>query len=165
MSHLLQTVLGDLDHEFANTRRILERLPEAQLDFTPHEKSFTLGKLARHLCDFPWWAIVTVDTTELNFDNPFPPQETPTTKAGFLALWDAEVAKCKARLDSVTDEELGVTWSAKAGGQVVMAMPRIAVLRGVVVNHMIHHRGQLTVYLRLLGVPVPGLYGPSADER
>ena len=109
--------------------------------------------------------MVTVDTTELNFDDPFPPKEIPTTTAAYLALWDAEVAKCKARLATVTDEELGVVWSAKAGGQVVMAMPRIAVLRGVVVNHMIHHRGQLIVYLRMLDVPVPGLYGPSADER
>src|SRR5262245_8640488 len=106
MSHLLQTVLGDLDHEFANTRRILERLPEAQLDFTPHPKSWTLGQLARHLCDFPWWAVVTVDTTELNFDNPFPPKEIPTTAAAYLSLWDAEVAKCKARLATVTDAEL-----------------------------------------------------------
>lgn len=164
-SSLLRTAFGDLAHEFAQTRRMLERLPDAQLAFTPHPKSWALGKLARHLCDFPGWGVVTLQTTELDFDAPRPAAEIPTTTAGFLALWDREMAALQGVLASVTDADLGVEWRAVAGGHVVMRGTRTAILRGMVMSHMIHHRAQLSIYYRLLDVPVPGLYGPSADEK
>ncbi len=162
---LQQTALMDLDHEFASTRRMLERLPDDRLDFTPHPKSWALGKLATHLLDPPLWAQVTCETTELNFDTPMPPKEVPTTASDFVRIWDERVADCKATLARMTDEALQVTWQATAGGHVVMSMPRIAVLRSMVINHMIHHRAQLSIYYRLLDVPMPGMYGPSADEK
>ncbi len=165
MSALLHTALMDLDHEFASTRRMLERLPDDRLDFTPHAKSWALGKLATHLLDPPLWAQVTCQTTELNFDTPMPPKEVPTTTADFVRVWDERVAECKAALATMTDADLQVTWKALAGGHVVMSMPRIAVLRSMVLNHMIHHRAQLSMYYRLLDVPMPGMYGPSADEK
>lgn len=162
---LQQTALMDLDHEFASTRRMLERLPDDRLDFTPHPKSWELGKLATHLLDPPLWAQVTCETTELDFDTPMPPKDTPTTTADFVRIWDERVAACKATLAGMSDEALQVMWQATAGGHVVMRMPRIAVLRSMVINHMIHHRAQLSMYYRLLDVPMPGLYGPSADEK
>lgn len=165
MSTLLQTALMDLDHEFASTRRMLERLPDDRLDFTPHPKSWPLGKLATHLLDPPLWAQVTCQTTELNFDTPMPAKEVPSSTSDFVRIWDERVASCRTELARMTDADLHVTWQALAGGHVVMSMPRIAVLRSMVVNHMIHHRAQLSMYYRLLDVPLPGMYGPSADEK
>jgi len=165
MSTLQHTALMDLDQEFASTRRMLERLPEDRLDFTPHPKSWTLGTLATHLLDPPLWAQITCASTELNFDAPMPPKATPTLAADFVRIWDERVAECKATLARMTDDDLQVTWQATAGGHVVMSMPRIAVLRSMVLNHMIHHRAQLSMYYRLLDVPLPGMYGPSADEK
>lgn len=162
---LQRTALMDLDQEFANTRRMLERLPDDRLDFTPHPKSWALGKLATHLLDPPYWAQVTCETTVLDFDVPMPPKDTPTQRSDFVRIWDERVAACKAALAGMTDEDLQATWQATAGGHVVMSMPRIAVLRSMVINHMIHHRAQLSMYYRLLDVPMPGMYGPSADEK
>ncbi len=164
-STLFATALGDLDYEFAQTRRMLERVPQDHLDFTPHAKSWALNKVARHLCDFPEWALFTLQTTELNFDEPMPPKQIPTTAAEYLKLWDDAVAALKAYLPQVTDADLGVEWRATAGGQVVIKGTRAEIIRGMVINHMIHHRAQLTIYYRLVGVAVPGLYGPSADEQ
>jgi CTP:molybdopterin cytidylyltransferase MocA/uncharacterized damage-inducible protein DinB len=165
MSTLAQTVLMDLDQEFAGTRRMFERLPVDQLDFTPHAKSWALGKLAIHLLDPGLWGTVTCTTTELAFDGPMPAKVDPKTINEFLAIHDERVAQFKTVLASLSDADLQVTWQATMGGQPVMSMPRIAVLRSVVLNHMIHHRAQMTIYYRLLGVPVPGLFGPSADEK
>jgi uncharacterized damage-inducible protein DinB len=165
MSMLATTVLADLDHEMASTRTMLQRIPAAHLDFTPHEKSWTLRKLATHLTDFPLWGQVTVQTTTLDFAAPQPPKPTLDTAEAFVALWDERLAGFKAALAAASDADLQVTWTATVGEQVVMSMPRIAVLRGMVLNHMIHHRAQLSIYYRLLDVPLPGLYGPSADER
>lgn len=164
MAMLVQTVLADLDHEFAGTRKMLERIPADHLDFTPHEKSWSIRKLATHLLDPPVWGTVTCTTTELALDQPFGEKPTLSTAAEFLAIWDERVAAFKQVLAGMTDESLQVTWKATVGGHAVMSMPRIAVLRGMVLNHMIHHRAQLTIYYRLLGIPLPGLYGPSADE-
>lgn len=165
MSTLASVALADLEHEFAATRRMFERLPESQLAFTPHPKSWPLGHLAIHLLDPPLWGEVTCTTTTLAFDEPMPAKVSPTTAAEFLAIWDERVVQFTRTLAGMSDEALRVTWQATAGGKVVMSMPRITVLRTMVINHMIHHRAQLTMYYRLLDVPVPGLYGPSADER
>ncbi len=162
---MAQLVLMDLTAEFAGTRRMLEQLPVERRDFTPHAKSWPLGQLANHLLDPPLWGIVTCTTTELAFDAPMPAKADPQSVEEFLAVWDARVAEFSNVLAAMTDDSLQETWQATAGGHVVMSMPRIAVLRTMVLNHMIHHRAQLTMYYRLLDVPVPGLYGPSADER
>jgi len=165
MSTLVQTVLMDLDQEFAGTRRMFERLPVDKLDFTPHTKSWPLGKLANHLLDPGLWGVVTCTTTELAFDGPMPAKVDPKTVEEFLAIHDERVAQFKSVLNSMSDADLQVTWQATMGGTPVMSMPRIAVLRSVVLNHMVHHRAQMTMYFRLLDVPLPGLYGQSADER
>lgn len=165
MTALTHPALMDLEHEFASTRRMLERLPDDRLDFSPHPKSWALGKLATHLLDPPLWAQMTCTTTGLDFDAPMPPKAVPSTTGEFLRLWDERVAECRATLATMSEEALQVMWQATAGGHVVMRMPRIAVLRSMVLNHMIHHRAQLSIYYRLLDVPMPGLYGPSADER
>ncbi len=162
---LAQTALADLDHEMANTRKMLERLPEAHLDFTPHEKSWTLGKLASHLNDFPMWGAVTITTSELDFAQPMPPFTAPTTAAGFVAVFDERLDGFRKALETVTDEQLMEIWTLRMGAHVIMAQPKLAVLRTTVISHMIHHRAQLSIYYRLLGVSVPGLYGPSADEQ
>ncbi len=165
MSALAQTALADLDHEIANTRRVLERVPADHLDFTPHAKSWPLQKLANHLTDFGMWGEITLATDVLDFAAPMPPNPpAPTTAEGFLAQFDERIARFKALLDQATDAQLMATWTMKNGDAVIMAMPRIAVLRSFIISHMIHHRAQLTIYFRLLDIPVPGLYGPSADE-
>ncbi len=165
-SQLAQGALADLEHEVANTRRMLERIPADQLDFTPHAKSWKLGKLANHLCDFPWWGAYTLKSTEINFADPMPPQPPqPTDAAGYLKQFDDRMDEFRANLAAATDAEMMETWTLRNGDQVLMSMPRIGVLRGMVISHMIHHRAQLTMYYRMLDVPVPGLYGPSADEQ
>ncbi|MBL0169881.1 MAG: hypothetical protein IPP90_03980 [Gemmatimonadaceae bacterium] len=111
------------------------------------------------------WGVITLKQDVLDFAVPFPPgPPVPTTAAGFVAQFDERMAGFTAALAEATDAQMMETWTMKNGDEVLMAMPRIAVLRGMVVNHMIHHRAQLTIYYRLVGVPVPGLYGPSADE-
>lgn len=165
-SSIAQSGLADLDHEVANTRKMLERVPADHLDYTPHVKSWPLGKLANHLCDFPWWGEITITTSELDFAVPMPPRPPqPTDAAGFLAQFDERMAKFRSALANVTDAQMMETWTMRNGDAVMMAMPRIAVLRGMVISHMIHHRAQLTLYFRMLDIPVPGLYGPSADEQ
>ncbi len=165
-SMLAQTALADLEHEVTNTRRMLERVPEAHLDFSPHKKSWPLGKLANHLTDFPFWGTITIQTSVLDFAEPFPPQPPqPTTAAGFVAQLDERMVTFREALANATDEQLMETWTMKNGDTVIMAMPRVAVLRNMVISHMIHHRAQLSIYFRLLDVPLIGLYGPSADEQ
>lgn len=164
MSMLAATVLADLDHEMASTRTMLARIPDAHLDYTPHEKSWTLRKLATHLLDFPLWGQVTLQSTTLDFAAPQPAKPVLNSASDFVAVWDARVAELSAALATASDADLQVNWTATVGSQVVMSMPRIAVLRGMVINHMIHHRAQLSIYYRLLNVSLPPLYGPSADE-
>lgn len=161
---LLATALGDLEMELSQTRRMLERIPQEQLDFSPHPKSWPLKKIARHLCDFPEWALYTLQSTELNFDAPMPPRVIPEQAAEFLTLWDTAVSALNAQLPSVTDADLEVQWRALMGGQPVIQGTRAEIIRRMVISHMVHHRAQLALYFRMVGVPVPGMYGPSADE-
>ncbi len=164
-SPIAQTALADLEHEITQTRRMLELVPSDQLDFSPHPKSWPLGKLARHLTDFGTWGKVTLTTDGLDFAEPFPPPPPiPSTAAGFVQMLEEGMDGFRAELAEATDVQLLSTWTMRNGEQVLMAMPRVAVLRGFVISHMIHHRAQLTLYYRLLGIPVPGMYGPSADE-
>ena len=162
-----QRVLGDLDHEMATTRRVLERVPLDRADWKPHPKSMSVGQLATHLASIPGWGVYTMTTTEMDFAAPLPPEATPpppTTTEALLAIFDGGVRQLGAALAEATAEELATTWTGRNGDRTVMAMPRAAVLRGFIVSHLIHHRAQLGVYLRLLDVPVPSMYGPTADE-
>ena len=164
---IAETVLPEFDHEMAATRKMLDRVPADAADWTPHTKSMTLGKLASHLAHLPLWGVFTMDQTELDLN---PPGGQPMVLPGYegqaanLAAFDANVAACRAALARSSDADYMVTWSLKSGGQVAMAMPRVVVIRSFVLNHTIHHRGQLSVYLRLKDIPLPATYGPSADE-
>jgi uncharacterized damage-inducible protein DinB len=157
-------LLPEFDHEMANTRKALERIPADRLDFRPHPKSWTLRELAAHLANLPNWASIALATTEMDLAQPFEPRPTGT-KDEILAAFDGSVADARAALAGASESDLGVPWSLAKGGHVVFTTPRSAVLRSFVLSHAVHHRGQLTVYLRLVDAPVPGLYGPSADER
>jgi uncharacterized damage-inducible protein DinB len=161
---IAETFLAELQHEAANTRKILALVPADKVDWTPHAKSFTLGKLAVHTADMHTWIGATVRDTELDFaKNGTQPVYTST--ADLLATFDAAVADATAALQGVSDADMQVVWTLRMGEHVILAMPRAVVLRSFVFNHVVHHRAQLTVYLRMLDIPIPGLYGPSADER
>ncbi len=148
----------------ATTRRCLERVPEDRLDYKPDPKSMSLGRLAGHVAEMPGWGSVTVNTDELNFGSgDFKPLEM-TSREKILVAFDKIVTDSRAALAGASDEHLMGPWSLKNGDMTLMTMPRIAVIRTFVMNHTIHHRGQLSVYLRSTGALVPSIYGPSADE-
>jgi uncharacterized damage-inducible protein DinB len=157
------TLLAEFDHEMGTTRRLLERMPDAQLEWKPHEKSMTLGGLATHLANLPNWG--TTILTDASYDLAAgPPNLTASaSRAEVLANFDRATAQTRAALDK-SDAELTAQWKLKRGDQEMFSMPRSAAFRTFVLYHIIHHRGQLSVYLRLNGVPVPAIYGPSADE-
>jgi uncharacterized damage-inducible protein DinB len=164
---LSETLLPEFEHEMANTRRTLERVPEDKLDWQPHEKSMTMGGLTTHLANIPSWAMHGIDQDSLDVA---PPGEKPLriepvqSRAEALAMFDRNVAAARAAIAGASDEHLLKPWSLLSGGRTVMTLPRVAVLRSFVMNHNVHHRAQLGLYLRLNDVPVPAIYGPSADE-
>ena len=157
------TLLPEFDMEMANTRRTLERIPTDKFGWQAHAKSFTMGKLATHLALLPTWTGVTLATSELDLAAPMDAPK-PASIEEVLALFDKNVADARAALAAAQDDVFFQKWTLKNGDHVIFTLPKIAVLRGFVVNHMIHHRGQMTVYLRLNDIPVPSIYGPSADE-
>ncbi len=164
---LNESLLPELDQEGAKTRKTIERLPDDKLGWKPHAKSFALGDLAQHLVTIPHWGTMTLETAEFDLESPGA-MDTPlavTSRALLLDMFDTNTAKFRAALAATEDAQLQQQWSLKKGGHVIFAMPRIAVLRSMILNHTVHHRAQVGVYLRLLDVPVPGLYGPSADEQ
>jgi len=159
-----QGLLPEFDQEMAGTRRTLERVPEGKTEWQPHVKSMTMGRLAGHLAELPVWIVETMQRDELTLDGSFKPFISSSPQE-LLAMFDAKTAEARALLAKATDDDFMKPWSLVVRGQKAFTMPKIAVVRGMVLNHIIHHRGQLTVYLRLNDVPVPSLYGPSADER
>lgn len=163
-----QGLLPEFDQEMAGTRRVLERVPEGKSDWKPHAKSMTLGRLASHLAELPGWALLTLEATELDVAPPGQPPAKPATldsTADILALFDRNCAAARKAIAAAADPDWIVSWTLKKGGTSLRSMPRAGVMRSMVINHMIHHRAQLGVYLRLLDVAVPGTYGPTADER
>lgn len=166
MPSIRHLTLGDLDHELAGTRRVLERVPMDKLDWRPHAKSMTLGELAMHVAAVPFYGIAMLQADRWDMLGPMPPRPPmPTTTAELLAVFDRNVSSLLALLDAADDAAMTATWSMTRGEQVLMSQPRAAALRAFVPNHLIHHRAQLGVYLRLLDVPVPAVYGNSADEN
>ena len=165
---IAQMLLPEFDHETANTRRMLELVPAADHGWRPHPKSTTLGDLAAHIATLPLWARITVERTELDLGTPENASIARvrfTTVPELLEQFDRNVREARAALAAASDEDLGRSWTLKNAGVTVFSMPRAAVLRGFVLSHSIHHRGQLSVYLRLQDVPLPSLYGPTADTR
>lgn len=161
-------LLPEFDMEMASTRKMLERVPVANLAYKPHDKSGSLGWLAWHVSDLPAWVAETINTDELDFAPVGAPRPEPPkleSREQLLASFDKKVAEGRAAIAGVSDERLAGNWTLKAGGQTIFTMPRATVLRSFVMNHLIHHRAQLGVYLRMNDVAVPGMYGPSADEK
>jgi uncharacterized damage-inducible protein DinB len=161
--NLSQTLLPEFDQEMAGTRRVLERMATDKFTWQPHPKSFSLGKLATHVAQLSSWAAMTLATEEFDVAQPREAPKVNTTEE-LLALFDKNSAEAREAIANASNEDWSKPWSLRNGDHVVFTMPRIAVLRGMVMNHIIHHRAQLTVYLRLNDIPVPALYGPSADE-
>jgi uncharacterized damage-inducible protein DinB len=156
--------IGELQHEAATTRTVLERIPEDKFEWQPHEKSMTFGRLAVHVAEMFSWIQTTMTTPELDFaENEFTPFE-PKTNAELLEYFDKCITDATEALENSADEAFMEDWTMKNGEEVYFTMPKIAVLRTFCMNHIYHHRGQLSVYLRLNDIPVPQIYGPSADE-
>jgi uncharacterized damage-inducible protein DinB len=163
MKSISESLLPEFDQEMASTRKILERVPNDNRDYKPHEKSMTLGRLAGHVAELPTWAAHTIQVEVLEMTPGQKPYVAPATDE-LVAEFDKRVAEARALLAGATDEDLNKTWTFRYGGKDIISMPRYAVLRSMVMNHLIHHRAQLGVYLRLNEVEIPGMYGPSADE-
>ncbi len=159
-----EMMLPEFDQEMASSRKILEAVPEDNYGWKPHEKSMTLGRLAGHVAEMTSWVVATINQDKVEM-TPGTPPTTATSKAQILQVFDGELGAARAALAGVSDEAMMQPWSLIMGGHTVFTMPRIAVFRSMVMNHMIHHRAQLGVYLRLLDVPLPGVYGPSADDK
>ena len=163
---LIDSLLPEFDREMGLTRRALERVPDGQFDWRPHPTSVTLGRLAEHLTEMPMWATKTLDQSDLEATTQRPPDyKPPSTRAAVLAQFDASYRAARQQLVNKTDAEFAAPWKLKNGGKEVFTAPKATVMRNFVLNHMIHHRGQLMVYFRMLGVPVPSIYGPSGDEQ
>ncbi len=160
---IADALVPEFDHEMTTTRKLLERVPEDKFDWKPHAKSFSLGALATHVATLPAWGAETLNKSELDIEGGQPPS-SPSSKAELLATFDKNVATTRAALTGKTDAELMGVWSLRRSGHTLFSMPKTVVWRSFVLNHLVHHRGQLSVYLRLLDVPVPSIYGPSADE-
>lgn len=160
---LTESLISELTRESATTRRVLERIPEDQLTWKPHPKSKTIGELALHVASLPW-AIGEL-LSELSRDLPNVPQREPESLAEVLAMLDKGIASATAKLSAWGDQGLMETFKLTRNGKPVIELPRGAAVRAIMLNHAYHHRGQLTVYLRLLDVPLPAVYGASADEQ
>ena len=162
--NICDAIVSDFRMEAQSTRRVLEAVPEDKLQWKPHDKSMSLGQLAGHIAETPAW-IPTMLEDELDFGNvsqdwqPF----VATSRAGLLEAFEKNAGDFEKVLAGKSDDFMRATWTMRSGEKVLMQAPRHEAIRGTLIHHTIHHRGQLTVYLRLLGVPVPGTYGPTAD--
>ena len=166
--NVAEAFLADFKMEMAKTRRMLECIPDDALDFQPHPKSMTLGRLAGHIAEMPDWGTNTAQLDELDVQPPagdgYKPFEADTP-ARALEFFDRAVSEAAEAIGKVSDEAMHADWTLKANGHPLFTMPRISVLKSMILSHIIHHRAQLSVYLRMNDVAVPGMYGPSADER
>src|SRR5690606_37719612 len=159
-----QIAIGDFDHELAATRRVLERIPDDMLDWKPHERSMTLGELGVHIANIPFWVEAILTEEVFDLATYLARQEQAESVAQILARFDSLAANAKELLAGAGDDALLASWTLRRGDATLFSAHRAAGIRALAVSHLIHHRGQLTVYLRQVGAPVPGIYGPSADE-
>lgn len=158
-------LLGELKHEATSTRKMLERVPTDKFHWRPHDKSMELGKLAKHVAELNAWFKRILDTQEFDFATaPFNRESAESTEA-VLKIFDDKLMEATNVLQTASDENLNALWTVLRGGHIMFQMPKKVALRSFGYNHIYHHRGQLSVYLRLLDIAVPGMYGPSADEK
>jgi uncharacterized damage-inducible protein DinB len=160
--------LPEFDHEMATTRKTLERVPETNTDWKPHDKSMSMGRLAGHLAELPSLVPLALERDSMDFRPSGAPPRQPnmmSTRTKLLEDFDKNVAAARDAIAKSSDDDLKKTFTLQAGGKTIFSLPRTAALRSFVMNHVIHHRGQLCVYLRLNNVAVPSIYGPSADEQ
>lgn len=163
---LIDALLPEFDREMGLTRRALERVPDEHFEWRPHPTSVTLGRLAEHLTEMPHWATVTMTLSKFEMTKDRPEGYVrPASRAAVLEQFDRYLKEGRGHVAGKIDGEFLAPWTLTGGGKEVFTMPKIAVMRNFVLNHMIHHRGQFTVYLRMLGVSVPSIYGPSGDEN
>jgi uncharacterized damage-inducible protein DinB len=156
-------LLADYDHEMGTTRRLLERVPDDKLAWRPHDKSMSLGELATHVSQIASWAGTILNDPSFDLAEAPPNAAEHTSRAAILASFDEMRARTRGWMDK-TDGEYQSMWTLKRAGQQLFSMPRVSAFRSFVLHHIIHHRGQLSVYLRMHDVPIPAIYGPSADE-
>lgn len=161
----LKNTLSDLDQELATTRRALERIPEDRLTWKPHEKSTTIGGLGQHLANLNFWMRMILEQPEYDLLSGPATLDEPKSLAEVLERFDTNAAAVKKALEGLDEAALTDLWTLRAGDKVIMQQDRLGVLRTFCISHTAHHRGQLSVYLRLLDVPVPSIYGPTADEK
>ena len=164
---IAQMLVPEFDHEMATTRKLLERVPENAADWKPHPKSMSLGHLASHIASMPGWVDQILTQPELDFATPagatLATPKFESTRA-LVEMFDRNVKAARARISGTSDADMGIAWALRNGEHRIMSMPRAAVLRSFIMSHVIHHRGQLSVYLRLRDVPLPSIYGPTADS-
>lgn len=164
---IAQSLLPEWDQEFSATRKHLERIPGDKLKWAPHDKSMTLERLGGHIATLVSWGAIAIEEDEFDvapLDGSESSERSYETVEEILADFDANVARARAVIENTTDETFMKSWALKKGGETLFEMPKVAVIRAFVLNHTIHHRGQLSVYLRLCDCPVPQSYGPTADE-
>jgi uncharacterized damage-inducible protein DinB len=159
-----ENLLPEFDEEMKNTRKILECVPDGKFDYQPHPKSMSLGRLATHVAEVPSWTAFTLDSDVFDMPPDFKPR-LATSRAELLSIFDKSVADARPKIIAATDEDWQKIWTFKFAGKTVMSMPKSVVMRSTIMNHLIHHRAQLGVFLRLNEVAIPGMYGPSADEQ
>ena len=163
---LVDALLPEFDHEMTVTRKVLERVPDGQFEWKPHQKSMSLGQLAQHVATIPTWGKVAM--SEGSYDLATDPRPNPQgqlpTRNDILSLFDRNVSDARAALVGKGDGEMMAQWTMKRGAHTIFSMPKASVWRSFVMNHLIHHRAQLGVYLRMHDIPLPSVYGPSADE-
>ena len=162
-----EALLPEFDQEMATTRKCLVRIPDDKFSYKPHPKSFDMGALAVHIATMLDWGVLTLQTDSFDYapegSEPYVPP-VAKTNAELLAMFDSGAAKFRAGLAAAEDQAMLAPWSLLGGGKTMFTRPRGAVLRDMILNHIVHHRGQLSVYLRMCDIPVPAIYGPSADE-
>jgi uncharacterized damage-inducible protein DinB len=162
---IVDAIIQEMEMEAKKTRLILQKVPTAQFSWKPHEKSMTLQRLANHIAELPEWATLVAATSDVDFaTHPFVRSEMHNTE-DLLNHFDKCMSLCISAVSALSDGDLASSWTMRRGENVIMTTTKADILRTWVINHTLHHRGQLSVYLRLLDIPVPGLYGPSADDK
>ena len=162
---LKDALIAELKHESSMTKKMLEKVPMDKKDWKPHERSMTLGHLATHVADTPHWASTIIHIDDFDFMKDYKMNPDANTPEELIATFQLHLDKAIADLNNMSDEDFNKPWTVRRGEQVMFSLPKKVSMRGWAFNHLVHHRGQLSVYLRLLNVPVPGMYGPSADEK
>lgn len=159
-----ESLIAELKQEAIATRKMLELVPLEKSDWKPHEKSMSLGRLTSHVAELPTWISYTADQDELDFKKIDYKPFVPESNSDLLSFFDKNVENAVKSLENCSDEDMKKNWTLRSGEQIFFTLPKVGVMRSMNMNHMIHHRGQLSVYLRLLNIALPGVYGPTADN-